>query len=148
MMNEGIETYDTITYGDSLEVGIAYIPDLLSEDVAEMRDEENVKIEFTDKYADLASQHAFLVTVDTHIFKNAVRNVFPGGYFSKITGPNHEKTWGTLWASPAFNITDLIDYYEKFGCAVKPYKYKLHPVPIIPHNNSPLPDGEGCRNSP
>ena len=93
-IKEGIEPYGTITYDDelrSLEVGIAYIPDLLSEDVAEMRDATNVKVEFTDKYADIASQHAFLVTVDTVIFKTAVRTVFPGGYWSKIIGPDSKQ---------------------------------------------------------
>ena len=61
---------------------------------------------------------------------------------------NGSETWGTLWASPVFELKDLVSYFKKFGCPVKPYKYTLHAVPIIEGNNSPLPDVNGCRNSP
>ena len=72
----------------------------------------------SDVFIDIANHKGFVAITETMQFKKAVHIKFNGGCFARIKTATKGDIMGTLWLAPSFNLSDLLHYYESFGCAV------------------------------
>jgi hypothetical protein len=116
------------------EVQAYYIPGLDYRHILEVfKDGKMVPVADSDRFVDLAGQKAFFVKSNTMLFKEAVYKKFPGGAFAKIDTVKPKlgsscRQAGSLWQAPAFNLSDLVQYFEGFGCKVTVSKLDLSKV--------------------
>ena len=81
-------------------------------------------------FTDVANQKAFFVQTNSMLFKEAVHKKFPGGAFAKIEVAkpglgSSDRRSGMLWQAPAFKASDLVTYFENFGCQIKMEKLTM-----------------------
>ena len=79
---------------------------------------------------------AYLVQLDTILFKRCVYQKFPNGAWAAITSPHITgNVWGMLWIAPSFTYTQLANYFSNsFGANVSAGKM------LMPEVQEPAPD--------
>lgn len=120
---------------EPLEVRCYYIPNLEYRNIVQVfiNDKMLPTSEAGSLFQDVPAQKAFFVQTDTMLFKESVYKVFPGGAFAKIDVVKAglgkmDRRAGSLWQAPAFKPSNLVSYFQGFGCKVTMEKLAIQQV--------------------
>ena len=107
-----VKVMEGVKFNKPIDVQLSYIPKIELDDI-EACWRDGVKLEdASDVFIDVANHKGFVAITDSMQFKKAVHIKFTGGCFAKIKTANKGDIMGTLWLAPAFNLSDLLRYYD------------------------------------